>query len=139
MDDIEKAVRDLKAWEIKKKAQVRKIIAKTSKTIESEAIALAPVSPGGGNLRDSMYVKLNPSGLGAEIGDSADYAYFVEFGTGKYNSKGEGREKPWVYYSEELGRYVYTEGMKPQPFLFPAFESNRPKYLNDLRKALESK
>jgi HK97 gp10 family phage protein len=45
--------------------------------IEGKAVVLAPVDTG--NLRSSMYRR--PSGRGHEVGNTAEYAVYQEFGT----------------------------------------------------------
>lgn len=48
-----------------------------------------------------------------------DYAEFLEYGTGKYNTSKTGRNTPWIY-RDYWGNYHKTEGMKPYPFIEPA-------------------
>lgn len=65
--------------------------------IDGKAVVLAPVAPiNGGNLRNSMYRKKTARGY--EVGNTADYAVYQEFGT----------------------RY-----MSAQPFLIPALDEVR--------------
>jgi HK97 gp10 family phage protein len=51
---------------------------------------------------------------------TAAYSIFVERGTGRYAVGGRGRQTPWVYYNRATGRYVWTDGTPPQPFMGPA-------------------
>jgi HK97 gp10 family phage protein len=57
--------------------------------------------------------------------NGAQYAEFVEYGTGKYNVKGTGRTTPWRY-KDSKGNWHTTEGQMPQPFIEPAVEMNIP-------------
>jgi HK97 gp10 family phage protein len=66
--------------------------------------------------------------VGAE--ENVIYAKYVEHGTGIYAVNGDGRKTPWVYYNERWGRFVYTHGNKPQPFLFPALQRNLKRISN---------
>lgn len=50
----------------------------------------------------------------------AQYAEFLEYGTGKYNKNG-GRSEPWVYYDIH-GKRHKTEGMEAYPFIEPSVE-----------------
>lgn len=75
--------------------------------IERGAKQRAPVDTG--RLRNSIAHEIHEGGLNAEIGSNVDYAPFVEFGTRR---------------------------MRAQPYLFPAFEEERPKYMDRLRRAL---
>ena len=44
------------------------------------------------------------------------YAIYVEYGTGIYY---EGTKRPngWVYYNDRIGKFVFTFGMAPRPFM----------------------
>lgn len=68
-----------------------------------------------GTLRNSITWSVD--GTSAVVGSNVPYAAYVEYGTGIYNLFGEGRQTPWVYYDEELGRYFKTEGQRPSLFL----------------------
>lgn len=64
----------------------------------------------------------------------------LEFGTGFYgrasNNYSHGfsyRLTPWVYYSEELGRFVKSEGMIARPHFYTSLQKIAPRY----KKALE--
>ncbi|UTQ10089.1 hypothetical protein NMK97_03340 [Bacillus amyloliquefaciens] len=61
-------------------------------------------------------------GLRAVISVGADYAVYVEYGTGIYAEEGGGRQTPWVYYDTKLNRWVVTRGMRAQPFWNPAVD-----------------
>lgn len=87
----------------------------------SNAKALAPVDDG--NLRSSINHRVDVAKRKVTIGASANYSAYVEFGTGRYAERG-GRQTPWYYYNEKLGRVVKTEGMQPQPYLRPAVLDN---------------
>jgi hypothetical protein len=51
------------------------------------------------------------------------YAEFVEYGTGKQNEKGDGRQTPWWYQDSE-GKWHKTTGNRPHPFIRPALVKN---------------
>ena len=63
---------------------------------------------------------------------SAEYAPYVECGTGIYATKGGGRTTPWVYpYAGKGGtQFATTRGQKAQPFLEPALQQNTTKIKN---------
>lgn len=112
--------------------EVKRIVVETAYIILSNAQALAPVDDG--NLRDSMEVELMPNGLTAIVRVTANYAIYVEYGTGIYAVEGNGRKTPWTYFSDKLGRFVTTEGMKPQPFWDPAIDRGRRHFRKEMRK-----
>ncbi|WP_337983740.1 HK97-gp10 family putative phage morphogenesis protein [Lysinibacillus sp. C5.1] len=97
--------------------KVSDIVYETARLIQTEAKALAPVDDG--SLRDSIEMKMLGK-YNAVVTVGAHYAIWVEWGTGIYaQGPGGSRAKkiPWTYYSLKLGRYLTTEGMKPQPLI----------------------
>ena len=89
--------------------------------VEREAKQAAPVRSG--ELRSSIESRV--SGNEGEVGTSLFYAPYVEYGTGLFSSKGTGRtDVPW-HYQDSQGNWHTTSGMRPNPFLIPAFEKNR--------------
>jgi len=118
------------------RAGVKAVVKKSSMTILREAKKKAPVDLG--TLRASLTAKGTDGWLGAEVGTNLEYAPYVEYGTGIYAAGGDGRKTPWMY-KVESGKYAgwhRTRGMKPHPYLFPAFEMERPQYNENMRKAL---
>ena len=100
--------------------------------IADQAKLLAPVwqGAGGGRLRSNIetsspYYDSGSGNIVVRVGTNTEYAPYVEFGTGIYAESGLGRKTPWRYYSPRMGRFVRTVGMKPKPFLRPAFDSQR--------------
>ena len=62
----------------------------------------------------------------SESGDL--YAEFIEFGTGIYNQKGDGRKTPWRYKDRE-GNWHTTQGGRPYPFIRPAWAAHEEDFL----------
>lgn len=71
-----------------------------------------------GNLRRSIDFEVEDDGREGVIFSNAEYAPYVEVGTGIHSSKGNGRKTPWRY--EGSNGWVTTSGNEPQPFLEPA-------------------
>ena len=97
-------------------------LTKAAMLVESQAVLLVPVNTGG--LRGSIGYKVNESELVAYIGTNCEYAIYVEFGTGEFAEKGNGRKGGWVYKTPN-GEVHFTYGMPPQPYLRPAFMKNQ--------------
>lgn len=116
--------------------EVKRIVAETAEKISAQARVLAPVAEiDGGNLRNSIEVIYYKGGLTAEVRVTADYAIYVEYGTGIYaTGPGGGRKTPWVYFDEKLQRWVFTRGMHAQPFWRPALEVGRNHFDKELGK-----
>lgn len=91
--------RDLEKGAAKVEAAAVKIVAKVALDIERDAKAIAPVDTG--NLKGSIGSDI--AGLTAEIGPTASYSGFVEYGTSK---------------------------MHAQPYMGPAAEKNTPAFVD---------
>lgn len=54
--------------------------------------------------------------------NGAWYPEFLEFGTGVYNERGNGRQTPWSWTGEDpkWGGWHTTQGMQPDPFIRPS-------------------
>lgn len=102
--------------------------------IEVAAKENCPVDDG--TLRASITHNVDISKLQGEIGSNVEYAPYVEFGTGLYAIKGNGRKTPWKFQDAE-GNWHYTAGMHPQPFLEKALEDNKEQIVNDIAKAIK--
>lgn len=105
--------------------------------IQSQAKALVPVDTS--NLKTSINHKVQVSSLEAYVGTNCDYAIYVEFGTGEFAENGNGRKGGWVY-TDPSGKTHFTMGMKPKPYLRPAYRKNKQalkqllnKYLKEIR------
>lgn len=103
-----------------------------AKSVQSVAKQLCPVDTG--QLRNSIVTEKEDK-LTVSIETNAEYAVYVEFGTGL---KGDptvphtSKEK-WVY-CDDKGRFFTTSGQKPQPFLTPALRLSE----NTVKKRFES-
>lgn len=61
----------------------------------------------------------------SETGPTADYAVYVEYGTGVHAVNGQGRKTPWTYQAPD-GKWYTTIGAKAQPFAEPGFQAAIP-------------
>lgn len=111
---------------------VKKIVSDTAYLIQANARSLAPEDSG--DLRKSIEVEIKDGGFVAVVTVGAHYAIYVEFGTGIYAVNGDGREDPWVYYSDKLNQFVYTRGMTAQPFWFQAVDIGKRYYRKEMKK-----
>lgn len=111
--------------------EIADIVYRTARLIESEAKSRAPVNIG--NLRVSIGID-KKSDFKYEVISAANYSVWIEYGTGIYATDGKGRKTKWSYYSEELQRWVTTNGSKAQPFWFPALEIGERYFYSELRR-----
>jgi len=86
-----------------------------------------PADKVGGRLRGSIMIRFYNNGLTAEVGTNVEYAAFVEFGTGRRGAGAALQSVPAEY------TYGSSAGMTAQPYLWPALEAERPKFVARVR------
>jgi len=91
----------------KRKKKVAKQISESALNIQREAKRRCPVDTGA--LRNSITVDFYGD-MSAQIGPHMPYAQYVEFGTRK---------------------------MRAQPYLFPAYEEEKPRLMEGIEKAIK--
>ena len=135
IEGMKEAIRNLKDWELEKIRQSRLQIERSAINIEREAKNLCPVDDQ--ILRPSIAktVTATDSGrvLEAEVGTSVEYAPFVEFGTGSGVSVPAGQEEFAMQFKGKTGR---KRNYPARPFLFPAWEQERPKFVKSMEAIL---
>jgi Bacteriophage HK97-gp10, putative tail-component len=115
--------------------EVKRIVAETAEMAAASMKVLAPTGEiDGGSLKKSIEVIYSQGGLTAILKVGVDYAWYVEYGTGIYSTKGDGRKTPWVYYSTKLKRWVFTHGMEAQPFWFPSLDKAFKHFVKEMNK-----
>ncbi len=92
-----------------------------------------------GAMRDKTSYKLehNPNESKVIIGNPLTYAIYNEFGTGEYAENGLGRKGGWGYTTPD-GKEHFTHGMKPKPFLRPAYKVHKKNVEKILAQFLEN-
>jgi len=108
--------------------------------IEGKAKLLAPVGLSGelrNKIGHKVYLDPMTGGRGVATGTDIEYGIYVEKGTGIYAVDGNGRKTPWVWYDSLTGKYHWTEGMHPQPFLEPAAVENISRIKDIVEKVMK--
>jgi len=62
-----------------------------------------------------------------DVGPETAQSIWLEYGTGIHAEKGNGRKTPWVYKNPKSGKFVWTQGMRAQPFIRPTVEEDGDK------------
>ena len=130
MKDIQDA---LKGIDVKLREKVGDEINASALTIQNSAKRLAPVDLG--FLRNN--IALVPIGdLTFAVEAKAKYSAYVEFGTGGQVNVPAGYEDLAMIFK---GRGIRTINIRPQPYLIPSYEVEKPKLLQRLKKLLDVK
>lgn len=143
--DINKALKEIERFTEEKQQAVKDVINESALNIQRGAKQRCRVDTG--RLRSSIAIEPYKNGYSAQVGTKVKYAPYVEFGTGKHvdipaaaNFSATGRQTPWMYPLSKgglsTGEMVWTSGNKPRPFLFPAAEDERPRFISAMRGAL---
>jgi HK97 gp10 family phage protein len=82
-----------------------------------------------GNFLNSFNHKVisEPEKVVGIIYNTAEYAPYIEFGTGEFAESGEGRKGGWVYLDPKTNEFRFTKGMKPRPIMRSALHENKEK------------
>lgn len=118
---LEKAITEVASYADKKTDGVKQIVKEYAQSIEQDA--KSRVSVDDGETKESIKAFVFNNGLSATIAPRKPggwKARWIEYGTAPRYTK--------------TGKYVGR--MPAQPFMFPAAEVNRPKYLRDLENEM---
>lgn len=100
--------------------------------IQNSAKRLAPVDLG--FLRNN--IALVPIGdLTFAVESRAKYSPYIEFGTGGEVNVPAGYEDLAIMFK---GRGIRKVNIRPQPFLIPSYETEKPKLIDRLKKLLDA-
>ena len=102
---------------------------------EGYAKKLCPVDTG--NLHNSItHTVTDVNEQAAYVGSNAEYAAYVELGTGVFYPGG--RQTPWVY-TDAKGNTHLTHGQRAKPYIKPAVADHAPQYQKIIKSELEDK
>lgn len=132
---------DLSRYSSKTQRNVKIEVDRWGKKIQADARRNAPVDTG--NLRRSIKESKANNGFTSVVKVDAEYGVFVEYGTSKHFPPTESLEG-WARRklgNEKLAflvaRKIFKKGTPAQPFLFPAFEKNRKKFIRAVKAVLK--
>jgi HK97 gp10 family phage protein len=135
MVNLADVFKDLDKLDVKIQAEVRDEMNASALTIQSSAKRSAPVDLG--FLRNSIYLKENSKKkeIVFTVGAKAKYAPYIEFGTGTEVTVPAGYEELAILFK---GKNAAKINIRPQPFLIPAFENEKPKLIERITKLLKN-
>ncbi len=127
--------RKLKAGGILTERLIKGVILDSSFAIMNDARTRCPVRKLGkiigGLLRSSIDIEFYNNGFTGNIGTNVFYGPFVEFGTGARGALSVTRAPPAPY-----AHSGWPSGQRAQPYLYPAFDAEKDRFLRNLRNAV---
>lgn len=134
MQNLSEVFKDLDKLDVKIQAEIRNEMNASALTIQSSAKRLAPVDLG--FLRNSIYLKeeSEKNSIIFTVGAKAKYAPYIEFGTGTEVTVPAGYEDLAIVFK---GKNAAKINIRPQPFLIPSFENEKPKLIERIKKLLQ--
>lgn len=159
---LNKVVRQLNDFGQEGERMAKAIVQSTADRVVLEAKRLAPANLG--KLRQSIGKEEEAKGFVARIYAGERYSAYVEFGTGTYvNVPSELQALAIQYKGQKNGNFeqflqairdwcrnkgieekaswviamsILRKGVRPQPFLYPAYVEGRKRLIQDIRKGL---
>jgi hypothetical protein len=135
LEGLETAIRNLHSWEKEKIRLVANQYDRSALAIEKNAKLKVPVDVG--RLRSDIQKRVTKTDhnrvVNAEVFNTVKYAPFVEFGTG---SLVEVPAEQQEYASQFKGKTGRVRNYRARPYLFPAFEQERPILIQKLTEIL---
>lgn len=126
---IKEAMKALEDYKDTKTEQLEKATQKATVSVQRGAKKNVPVDTG--RLRASIHRTSNK--LNGTVHTNVEYAPYIEFGTGSEVDVPEGLEDYAMQFKGDGKRQV---NLPAQPYLFPAWEQYRPKYIKEVKEIL---
>ncbi|AKU43350.1 tail-component protein [Bacillus phage Silence] len=154
--DFGRTIADVRRYKAEAIQKVNNAVNKSALNIQSDAKKRAAVDTG--DFRASIVIEpSNSADIALKVGSKKmvgkyNLGWLLEYGTGKFNTKGGGRSGGWYFPASAVKsdtfhfktitakdgtKLYYTEGMRAQPWLTPAAEAERPKFYAAVRRALQ--
>jgi HK97 gp10 family phage protein len=131
---LDEAIKALAKYGEEVKVDTAKAMNTSMIAVESNAKRGAPVDTG--RLRASIVTtKASKEDLVASTVVGVNYAPYIEFGTKSMVEVPQGLEEYALQFKQSSGNVA--GGIPAQPFLFPAWESERPKFEKAVKELLQ--
>lgn len=129
---LNETIRELNKFKQQGVEAIKANIEASGYIMQNDAMQRVPVDLG--QLKNSIRIDFKDNGLTVVMVATAPYAAYQEFGTGGRVSIPKGME--------EIARQFKGEGLRnvnlaPQPFMFPAWDSERKQFVIRLQKELD--
>jgi len=134
--ELNRLMKDISAWDGKKRMAVETILKSSSKDIQKQAKLRVPVRSG--KLKSTVKQKFSAPKMQAMVFSNLQYAHIVEFGARAHTIR---PKKKKVLRIPKDGGYVFAKEVNvpkltAKPFMKPAYEYEEHHIIRNLRKAL---
>ena len=132
---IDKLYNKFKSLDTKSKSSIKNEFNASALKIQADAKKVVVVD--NGFLRNSIYLKETGTNdkFVYTVGAKAKYAPYVEFGTGGLVSVPAGYDQLALMFK---GKGIRKINLRARPFLIPAFEQEKPRLIERLKKLLNA-
>lgn len=136
VSEVDEAMR---AWLVDHDEAVKVATLRAAVDCEREAKMRCPVDYG--RLRSSITYRIGSDGYSADVYTDVDYAAYVEYGTRPHMppvSALEGFAARHGMSAWALAMHIKKYGTREHPYMRPAWEATKPRYIADLVEAMRS-
>lgn len=129
----------MRAWAVDHDQAVKAATVRAAVDCEREAKLRCPIDFG--HLRASIRYRLTHDGYGADVYTDVDYAAYVEYGTRPHMppvSALEGWAARHGASAWALAMHIKKYGTREHPYMRPAWDATKPRYIADLVEAMRS-
>lgn len=131
---LQQAIQRIGRFEFEKLRAVKDAVNESALNVQSGAKRRCTVNTG--RLRASITLEPFNGGLAVKVGTKVEYAKAVEFGTGPHIIRPKNKRALFWPGARHPVKLVRHPGSRAKPFLFPAWEEERPKFIRAVREAL---
>ena len=134
--EINKAINSINRWQKRKLAEIKTQVVASTENVRNKAMRNCPEDTS--YLKHSIKTQYSGDGKSGEVGIYADYAEAVELGSRSHIIRVK-NAKVLSDGERFFGKEVKHPGTKAQPFLFPAYEEERPNFIKRLLQIIGRK
>lgn len=131
---LNKAIQKIKSWETEKVKQVKDTINESALNVQKGARRRVRVATG--RLRASITIEPFNGGFAMAVGTNVKYAKAVEFGSPARVIRAKRKKALYWPGASHPVKQVKLPAQPAKPFLFPAWEEEKPKLIQALKEAL---
>lgn len=135
---IREAIKSIDWYDAKSRMGLEKAIGSAVRRMAYKARAKVPRDSG--SLRNSIYTSMKKQLLQGEFGARKPHAHLIEYGTKSYTVQPVKRKRMRMADSGVIrftSRKVTIPARPARPFIEPAYKTEEPKFLSDIKKVLQ--